>query len=76
MKAIIVIHKLNEKVRECTLYDLRDMNDINERVYNALTRFGISEEMAIECASWAELSVDGDSFNEDDFDVYIEESDD
>lgn len=47
--------------------------DINERVYNTLTQNGISEELAIDCASWVELATYGESYNEVDFDVYISE---
>lgn len=47
--------------------------DINERVYNTLTQNGISEELAIDCASWAESTTYGESYNEAAFDVYISE---
>lgn len=48
-------------------------SDINEKVYDALTAHGIDEETAIDCACWCELAAIGESYNTDDFDVYVGE---
>ena len=47
--------------------------DKNEKVYDTLTQNGIDVERAIECASWVELAEYGESYNEEDFDVYVSE---
>lgn len=69
MKIEIVFYNPRKKV---TRY-ASDINDINEKVYDTLTRNGISEELAIDCANWAELAIHGESYNEETFDVYISE---
>ena len=38
-----------------------------------LYKHGIDEETAIDCASWCELATDCESYNEENFDVYLEE---
>lgn len=45
--------------------------DKNEKVYETLTEHGIDEETAIDCACWCELAEDGESYNTDNFDVYV-----
>lgn len=72
MKITIVKHSPHKSI---THYE-SDMNEINAKVYNTLTKYGIEEEKAIDCASWCELACDGESYNEDDFDVYVEAEED
>lgn len=71
-KLIIVIHKMNENVKRYTRY-AGNMKDINSIVYETLSNNGIVDELAIDCASWCELAPIGDSYSEEDFDVYVEE---
>ncbi len=71
MKIHIVIHDPHKSIIRC-------INDapcvIRELLYNILINHGIDEELAINCANWAETASYGDSYNEQDFDVYIEEN--
>lgn len=46
---------------------------IRDFVYDTLTHYNISEETAIDCASFCELACIGDSYNTEDFDVYVNE---
>lgn len=47
--------------------------DINETVYSVLEKHGIDTETASDCACWCELATIGESYNEENFDVYIED---
>lgn len=67
MKFEIVIHNQHKTI---TRYG-SDANDINEKIYDTLTEHGIDEETAIDCASWCEIAEDGESYNEENFDVYV-----
>jgi hypothetical protein len=69
MKIIIVIHNPHKAITRIA----HDAADINGKVYETLTKYGIDEKEAIECASWCELASYGESYNEDNFSVYIEE---
>ena len=69
MKIEIVIHSPHKTI---TRYG-KDANDINEKVYETLTKYGIDEDTAFDCASWCELAIYGESYNTDEFDVYVSE---
>lgn len=69
MKYEIVIHNPHNAI---TRYG-SNLWDINEGIYDTLTRNGIDEETAIDCACWCELATDGESYNTDEFDVYVSE---
>lgn len=69
MKIIIVIHSPHKAITRIA----HSAGDINNKVYETLTKYGIDEIKAIDCASWCELANYGESYNEDNFDVYIEE---
>lgn len=69
MKFEIVIHNPHTAI---TRY-ANNAWDINEKVYDTLTSHGIDEETAIDCACWCELAGDGESYNTDEFDVYVSE---
>ena len=69
MKIEIVFSKPHKKV---TRY-ASNIGGKNEKVYDTLTQNGIDVERAIECASWVELAEYGESYNEEDFDVYVSE---
>lgn len=66
----IVIHKPHTVV---TRYG-NNAGDINERIYDTLTNHGVNEELAMDCACWCELADYGESYNENDFDVYVTEA--
>lgn len=68
MRFEIVIHNPHTTV---TRYG-NNARDINDRIYDTLTRHGIDEEIAIDCACWCELAGEGETYNTDEFDVYIE----
>lgn len=68
MKITIVIHSPHKII---THYE-SDMNQINAKVYNTLTKYGIEEEKAIDCASWCELAQAGECYSEENFNVYME----
>lgn len=70
MKFTIVLHK--ERVKEITRYE-KDPHDINKSIFEILTGNGIDAETAVDCASWCEIADPDDSYNEEDFDVYVEE---
>lgn len=72
MKIQMVIHNPHRKVVAITKY-ANTVREINEVIYETLTKHGIDEEIAIDCASWCELATDGESYNEENFDVYLEE---
>ena len=72
MKIQMVIHNPHRKVVDVTKY-ANTAREINKAVYDTLTKHGIDEEIAIDCASWCELAADGESYNEENFDVYLEE---
>ena len=69
MEIIIVIHNPHKAITRIA----HSAGDINNKVYETLTKYGIDEIKAIDCASWCELASYGESYNEDNFDVYIEE---
>lgn len=69
MKIIIVIHNPHKAITRIA----HSAGDINNKVYETLTKYGIDEIKAIDCASWCELASYGESYNEDNFDAYIEE---
>lgn len=73
IKITVVLHKENEKVKTIAKYVRGNAWDINESIYNTLTAWGIDEEIAIDCASWGELAGIGESYNIDDFDLYIDD---
>lgn len=45
--------------------------DINERIYDTLSKNGVTEEAAIDCACFCELAGAGESYNTEEFDVYV-----
>lgn len=67
MRINIVIHKPHKSI----VSYVNNSRDINETVYNILTSHKVEEEIAIDCSSWCELATDGESYNEENFDVYI-----
>lgn len=67
MRIEIVIHNPH---RSYVRYE-ESAKDINEAVYDILTLHNINEATAIDCACWCELATDGESYNEENFDVYI-----
>jgi hypothetical protein len=69
MEITIVIHKPYGVITRIA----HSAADINNKVYETLTKYGIDEIKAIDCASWCELASYGESYNEDNFSVYIEE---
>jgi len=69
MQLIIVIHKPYKSITKYASHS-KEVHDI---VYNTLTRYGIDTFQAIECASWCEIAPIGESYNEENFDVYIED---
>lgn len=73
IKLTFVSHKDNEKVKTIAKYVRGNTNDINECIYRTLTAWGIDEEIAIDCASWGEIAEIGESYNMDDFDLYIDD---
>lgn len=72
MKIQMVIHNPHRKVVDITKY-ANTAREINEVVHGTLTKHGVDEETAIDCASWCELATVGESYNEENFDVYLEE---
>lgn len=56
-----------------TIY-AKDRVEIHEKVHNTLTRNGIEEKKAADCACWAQSAVRGETYNEIDFDVYAVEA--
>lgn len=69
MKVTVDIHK--DKNNKVTYYAPNGY-DMHDKVFDALYCNGIEEEKAIDCASWCELAVDGETYNEEEFDVYVE----
>lgn len=70
MKFTIVFNKDNHEVVtgiESNSYDK------NEFIYNTLTSHNIDHDTAANCAGFCELASAGETYNETDFDVYIEE---
>ena len=72
MRIQMVIHNPHKKVVDITKC-ANTAREINKVVYDTLTKHGVNEETAIDCASWCELATDGESYNEENFDVYLEE---
>ena len=72
MRIQMVIHNPHRKVVTVTKY-ANTTREINEVVNDTLSKHGIDEETAIDCASWCELATDCESYNEENFDVYLEE---
>ena len=66
----IVIHK---PYKEITKHVEENASIINEAIYSILTRYGIDDETAIDCASWCDFATIGESYNTENLDVYIEE---
>ena len=50
----------------------KSMNDINKKIYSKLTENGVSSTSAIDAANWAEVACIGESYNEEMFDIYVE----
>ena len=71
MKVILVIHKNNEKVKTYH-YTASSGQYMHDKVFDALYRDNIEEFTCIEAASWCELACDGESYNEEEFDIYVE----
>ena len=69
IKLLIVIHCPHKAIEK---YVKEDPREINKTVYNFLTHYNIDEEIVIDCASFCELAIIGESYNTEDFDVYIE----
>lgn len=69
MKFEIIIHNPHKTIIRYG----SDANEINEKVYESLVMYGIDEEAAIDCASWCELAGAGESYNTEEFDVYVSE---
>lgn len=67
MKFEIVLHNPHKAI---TRYG-NNPKDINERVFDTLVRLGIDEEVAIGCACWCELATTEESYNAEEFDVYV-----
>ena len=72
MRIQMVIHNPHRKVVAITKH-ANTAREINKVVYDTLAKHGVDEEIAIDCASWCELATDGESYNEQNFDVYLEE---
>lgn len=68
MKIQIVIHKPHKSI----IRYANNEKEINETVYSVLEKYGVDTETAIDCACWCELATNGESYNEENFDVYIE----
>lgn len=69
----IVIQKMHEKCKVIEKTLKENPSVINDTIYTILTHYGIDTETAIDCACWCELAIIGDSYNTDEFDVYVEE---
>ncbi len=67
MEFEIVIHS---QYKIATRYG-NNAKDIKEKIYDFLIKYGIDEETVIDCDSWCELATDGESYNTDEFDVYV-----
>lgn len=67
MKFEIIIHNPHTAI---TRY-ANNAWDINEKVYDTLSKNGIAEEVAIDCACFCELAGAGESYNTEEFDVYV-----
>lgn len=70
MKFTIVFNKGNHE--EVTGI-VSNSYDTNEFIYNTLTSHNIDHDTAENCAGFCELASAGETYNETDFDVYIEE---
>ena len=71
MKVQVVISQIRKRVVSKSYSLPRDK--MREAVFSVLTRHGISKEVALDCAIWIESAPCGDSYNEIDFDVYVDE---
>lgn len=60
VKALVVI---GAKKRKCT----HSMD-----VYYFLTENGVEHELAADAQGWTELATEGETYNEEDFDIYME----
>lgn len=67
MKFEIVIHKPHKLI----IRQENNMNEINEKIYDTLTKHGIDEKTAIDCANWCEFAENEESYNTEEFDVYV-----
>ena len=70
MKYTVVIHKGH--VTEVTCCE-KSPRKINKRIFEILTENGIETETAIDCASWCEIADADDSYNAENFVVYVAE---
>lgn len=72
MKAVIDIHRHKNKT---VIKYASDGCELHDKVFETLCSNGIEEEKATDCANWCKLAEDQESYNEEDFDVYMEEPD-
>lgn len=68
---IIEIVIINPHKRMTYYVNPSDLRNINHIVYETLCKYGIEEKIAIDCACWCELAEYEESYNEENFDVYI-----
>lgn len=73
IELIFVLHNENERVHSISKRVKENSSEINDVVFSTMTAWGISEDIAIDCASWAELATVGESYALNNFDLYIEE---
>lgn len=71
MKVELVIHKNNKKPQTYH-YTASNGYNMHDKVFDALYRNNIEEFTCIEAASWCELACDGETYNEEEFDIYVE----
>ena len=67
----IVIHKERHKVQVIEKQLKENARAINNTIYRVLTHYGIGEEIAIDCACWAEYAVVDESYSTEELDVYV-----
>lgn len=72
MEIQIVIHNMHKPVKTIVRH-CNDADDINKTVYDVLSKYGIDNHIAIDCASWCKIATYGESYNMENFDVYIGE---
>lgn len=67
----IVIHK---PYKEISKHLNKDASVINKTIYSILVHYNIDDETAIDCANWCDqVATIGESYNTENFDVYIDE---
>lgn len=69
MKFTVVFNKRHEVV----VKSASNSYEKHEIIYNTLTSHDVDVNIAMDCASFCELAAAGETYNEADFDVYIEE---